>query len=555
MAIPAGQSSVAGRLAFIVSSVSQCGSHARVAPRRCWTDSTAKVLSDRPDCPAKSSDVWAMDEQPKPDVDERYDDGGFTGANTDRAAFQRLMADIDAGKVDVIVVYKVDRLSRSLLDFVKVMERLGTADASFVSVTQNFSTADAMGRLTMNLLASFAEFERSMIAERTRDKIAASRRKGKWTGGPVPFGYSAKDKKLVVNEVEARVVREAFALFLQHRQMAKVARELNERGLLPRGSSRPSRLGLRWTKDSIARVLRSPLYAGLMMYGDELHPGEQPRIIDDATYRQATRILEDERRELRFTGLNRLRAARAPALHPVRPGHVSRVDLEERQDLSLLPVLDARQAWQGRLLRASAACPGARGVRRRAHHRGNRRRQARAAHRAIAPCSHRGAAGIARGHPRRLAGQGGERAAGSEEARARGRVGRCRWAVGRGGLRRATRLDLRLRGLAFATVSTATVGVAGGGSLHHLADVAEATAALRVLPLAVVSARLAFGLDGRLDRGRPVLRDIGLDVGDRVLEAEAHQALRVLALVEGDATRLAEDDHLAVAEVHDLARL
>lgn len=237
-------------------------------------------------------------------VDERYDDGGFTGANTDRPAFQRLMADIDAGKVDVIVVYKVDRLSRSLLDFVKVMERLGTAGASFVSVTQNFSTADAMGRLTMNLLASFAEFERSMIAERTRDKIAASRRKGKWTGGPVPFGYSAKDKKLVVNEVEARVVREAFALFLQHRQMAKVARELNERGLLPRGSSRPSRLGLRWTKDSIARVLRSPLYAGLMMHGDELHPGEQPRIIDDATYRQATRILEGAGRELRFTGLN-----------------------------------------------------------------------------------------------------------------------------------------------------------------------------------------------------------------------------------------------------------
>src|SRR5690606_31898761 len=166
------------------------------------------------------------------------------------------------------------------------------------------STADAMGRLTMNLLASFAEFERSMIAERTRDKIAASRRKGKWTGGPVPFGYSAKDKKLVVNEVEARVVREAFALFLQHRQMAKVARELNERGLLPRGSSRPSRLGLRWTKDSIARVLRSPLYAGLMMYGDELHPGEQPRIIDDATYREASRILAGASRELRFTGLN-----------------------------------------------------------------------------------------------------------------------------------------------------------------------------------------------------------------------------------------------------------
>ena len=146
-------------------------------------------------------------------VDERYDDGGFTGANIDRPAFTRLMADVEAGKVDVIVVYKVDRLSRSLLDFVKVMERLGAAGASFVSVTQNFSTADAMGRLTMNMLMSFAEFEREMISERTRDKIAGARRKGKWTGGPVPYGYSVKDKKLLVNELEARVVREAFDLF------------------------------------------------------------------------------------------------------------------------------------------------------------------------------------------------------------------------------------------------------------------------------------------------------------------------------------------------------
>jgi len=110
--------------------------------------------------------------------DERYDDGGFTGANTDRPAFTRLLADVEAGKVDVIVVYKVDRLSRSLLDFAKMMERFTAAGASFVSVTQNFSTADAMGRLTLNMLMSFAEFEGEMIAERTRDKIAGARRKG-----------------------------------------------------------------------------------------------------------------------------------------------------------------------------------------------------------------------------------------------------------------------------------------------------------------------------------------------------------------------------------------
>ena len=123
-------------------------------------------------------------------VDDRYDDGGFTGANIERPAFQRLLADIEAGKIDVVVVYKVDRLSRSLLDFAKLMERFGKAGASFVSVTQNFSTADAMGRLTLNMLMSFAEFEREMIGERTRDKIAAQRRRGKWTGGTVPLGYT-----------------------------------------------------------------------------------------------------------------------------------------------------------------------------------------------------------------------------------------------------------------------------------------------------------------------------------------------------------------------------
>jgi DNA invertase Pin-like site-specific DNA recombinase len=225
-------------------------------------------------------------------IRERYDDGGFTGANTDRPAFQRLMADVDAGKIDVIVVYKVDRLSRSLLDFVKVMERLGTAGASFVSVTQNFSTADPMGRLTMNLLASFAEFEREIISQRTRDKIAGSRRRGKWTGGPTPFGYRLENKKLVVNEVEARTVREAFRLFLEHRQAARVARLLNATGLLPRGCpSRPAKHGLRWRKEALARLLRSPVYVGQVPYGSEVHPGEHPPLVDAATFETAQSIL------------------------------------------------------------------------------------------------------------------------------------------------------------------------------------------------------------------------------------------------------------------------
>ena len=205
----------------------------------------------------------------------------------------------------MVVVYKVDRLSRSLLDFAKMMERFTAAGASFVSVTQNFSTADAMGRLTLNMLMSFAEFERSMISERTRDKIAASRRRGQWTGGPVPFGYDVKEKKLYISESEGPTVREAFALFLKHRQAAIVARLLNERSLLPRGATNnPGKGGLRWSKDSIGRLLRSPLYAGQMMYGKEVHPGQHQRLIDEATHHQVALILAGKHRELRYTGVN-----------------------------------------------------------------------------------------------------------------------------------------------------------------------------------------------------------------------------------------------------------
>jgi site-specific DNA recombinase len=219
-------------------------------------------------------------------VEEPYDDGGFTGANIDRPAFQRLLADVEAHRVEIVVVYKVDRLSRSLLDFVKVMERLTAAGGSFVSVTQNFSTADAMGRLTLNMLMSFAEFEREMIAERTRDKICAARRRGKWTGGPVPFGYDLKDKRLYINEPEAAIVREAFDLFLQHREATVVAQILNERGKLPRLSSKPRFLH-RWTRGTMSCVLRNPLYTGQVKAGPELRPGEQASIISLETHQAA----------------------------------------------------------------------------------------------------------------------------------------------------------------------------------------------------------------------------------------------------------------------------
>lgn len=226
-------------------------------------------------------------------VAERYDDGGFTGANLERPAFQRLLQDVDERRVDVVLVYKVDRLSRSLLDFARVMERFSVADVSFVSVTQNFSTANAMGRLTLNMLMSFAEFEREMISERVRDKLAAARRKGKWTGGHPPLGYDVVDRRLAVNALEADVVREAFDLFLQCGSTGEVADLLNERGRLTKrsvwnGEIRGARA---WTRHTVLRLLRNSLYAGLMTYGKERHQGEHSALVDGSMFRRVQEML------------------------------------------------------------------------------------------------------------------------------------------------------------------------------------------------------------------------------------------------------------------------
>ncbi len=227
-------------------------------------------------------------------LETHYDDGGFSGANTDRPAFQRLLDDVDARRVDAIIVYKVDRVSRSLLDFAQFMDRLSRAGVAFVSVTQSFSTADAMGRLTLNMLMSFAEFEREMIAERTRDKMTASRRKGKWTGGTVPLGYDVKDKKLVVNAHEAELVRRIFDRYLALQSTLKVMHELNTDGYRTKARKRRDRTakhtGL-WTKAAVIRVLRNPIFAGYIALGDERFEGEHKAILDRETFEQVGRIL------------------------------------------------------------------------------------------------------------------------------------------------------------------------------------------------------------------------------------------------------------------------
>src|ERR671912_2289966 len=164
-------------------------------------------------------------------VRSKYDDGGFSGGNTDRPALQRLLDDVRAGKIDIIVVYKVDRLTRSLADFAKLVELFDQHGVSFVSVTQQFNTTTSMGRLTLNVLLSFAQFEREVIGERVRDKIAASKRKGIWVGGPVPLGYRVADKKVVAIPEEAVAVRTIFTRYLELGSIGALTKDLDRRGV------------------------------------------------------------------------------------------------------------------------------------------------------------------------------------------------------------------------------------------------------------------------------------------------------------------------------------
>jgi site-specific DNA recombinase len=232
---------------------------------------------------------WAL-------LPERYDDGGFTGGNTDRPGLQRLLADVEAGKVDCVVVYKVDRLSRSLLDFARMMEAFDRHKVSFVSVTQQFNTATSMGRLVLNVLLSFAQFEREIIAERTRDKVAATRRKGKWSGGTPLLGYDLDPRggRLLVNDAEAAQVRAIFALYLEHGSLLPVVHELQRRGWASKrwrtrkGHERGGRL---FTKTSLYRLLTNVVYVGQARYKDEIHAGEQPALIDPDTFGRVQALL------------------------------------------------------------------------------------------------------------------------------------------------------------------------------------------------------------------------------------------------------------------------
>jgi site-specific DNA recombinase len=220
-------------------------------------------------------------------VPDQYDDGGYTGANMDRPALRRLLADIQAKKVDCVVVYKVDRLSRSIRDFGKIMEILEKHGATFVSVTQQFNTTTSLGRLTLNILLSFAQFEREIISERTRDKQILARKRGKWTGGHLPLGYDLEDGNLVINEAEAARVRQIFEWYLEghsvHGIVAKCA-DLGWRNKEWATKEGKTFGGHPLRKCHIYTMLANPLYAARIRAGDELVAATHPPIIDDHTF-------------------------------------------------------------------------------------------------------------------------------------------------------------------------------------------------------------------------------------------------------------------------------
>ncbi len=228
---------------------------------------------------------------------DRYDDGGFTGGNMERPALKRLLADIEAGKIDCVVVYKVDRLSRSLLDFSRMMQTFEQQRVSFVSVTQQFNTATSMGRLVLNVLLSFAQFEREIISERTRDKIAATRRKGKWAGGMPLLGYDVDPRgcKLNVNPEEAQRVRTLFELYLEHESLLLVVQELERRGWTNkrwRTRKGHERGGLPFTTTSLHRLLTNVAYLGKVRYKQETHDGEHPAIVDPIVFQRVQATLQ-----------------------------------------------------------------------------------------------------------------------------------------------------------------------------------------------------------------------------------------------------------------------
>jgi site-specific DNA recombinase len=296
-------------------------------------------------------------------IRSRYDDGGYSGGSTDRPDLQRLLNVIRARKIDVIVVYKVDRLTRSLADFAKLVELFDAHGVSFVSVTQQFNTTTSMGRLTLNVLLSFAQFEREVTSERIRDKIAASKRRGLWVGGTLPFGYEMKDGKIAIVEEEAELVRLIFRRYLELGSVNELLRDLRERNIRTRTkqlSTGATRGGIPFGRGALYYVLSNHFYIGEVKYKNEILPGEQLPIMDRALFESVRQksLAQWSHRTVVRNKSDQLLAGLLfdDAGHRMVPTHATKAGIRYRYYVST-PVLhgEAKTASAGSVSRVPAA--------------------------------------------------------------------------------------------------------------------------------------------------------------------------------------------------------
>jgi DNA invertase Pin-like site-specific DNA recombinase len=293
-------------------------------------------------------------------IPDHYDDGGLSGASLDRPALQMLLADVSAGKVTTVVVYKVDRLTRSLADFAKLVELFDQFGVSFVSITQAFNTTSSMGRLTLNVLLSFAQFEREVIGERVRDKIAASKRKGIWVGGPVPLGYRCIDKKLVVVPEEAEAVLTVFTRYLALGSLAALIEDLDRRGIRTKANGRTDgrqRGGIRFGVGTLAYLLKNRFYIGEVAYRGEVHRGEHEPILDRDLFEavQTKLAANAVAREVRLKGSPAVLTGRIfdDRGNRMSPSHSNKLGVRYRYYVSHA-ILQRRKAEAGSVARVPA---------------------------------------------------------------------------------------------------------------------------------------------------------------------------------------------------------
>ncbi|SIN67164.1 Site-specific DNA recombinase [Parasphingorhabdus marina DSM 22363] len=287
-------------------------------------------------------------------IPELYDDGGWSGGNMDRPALTQLLDDVKAGKVDVIVVYKVDRLTRSLADFAKIVEILDENESSFVSVTQSFNTTTSMGRLTLNVLLSFAQFEREVTGERIRDKVAASKKKGLWMGGGVPFGYDVVDRQLVINQSEAATVRHMFEQYAQIKSVPHLVDELAAKGIKTRERKWKTGKkvgGIFFKTGTLTHLLQNPVYVGKMRHKDEVYEGIHQSIISQELFDLVQSIFRTNRKD------NALgKKSRNPSLltgmitdpdgKPMTPAHASKGSKKYRYYVTRTQPGDKSTKWR-----------------------------------------------------------------------------------------------------------------------------------------------------------------------------------------------------------------